>query len=339
MRVGLSLPTSGPFASSSFLRAFAGTCEDLGYDSLWMSDHVTWTAADAAHSAPVGTLDAWHEGRLPHHYDPIATLAYLAGLTGEVRLGTAVMVLPVRNPVLLAKAAASLDDLSGGRLTLGVGVGGTNYAEAEFGAVGAQDLRRHRGRVMDEWIDVLRGVWADPAFRYRGRFIDVDEASIYPKPVQPGGPPILVGGDSPTALARVARQGDGSIVSRLAPREVPARREELAELAGPHGRSQKAFHLAVVRWLSLADDEEAAVAQARSTLAGLRRGGRSAGVADIRQLVGTPGQLQEMVGEYHSSGIDELILQVVGPSEAAVLESLERFREDVLDEVDTGSRS
>src|SRR5690606_30851242 len=128
---------------------------------------------------------------------------------------------------VLAKELGTLDELSGGRLLLGVGVGGTVYADAEFGAVGAQHLRRHRGRVVDEWIEVMRRIWTEPTCSYRGQFIDVRSASIYPKPRQPGGPPILMGGDSAPALARVARLADGSIVSRLAPDEVGPRRAKL----------------------------------------------------------------------------------------------------------------
>jgi len=335
MRIGASLPTSGPLASSAFIRGFARTCEDWGYDTVWMSDHVTWTAEDAAHHLPVGSLDLWREGMEPQHYDPMATLSYLAGMTSRVRLGTGILVLPVRNPVVLAKEAASLDELSGGRLMLGVGVGGTGFADAEFGAVGAQPLRRHRGRVMDEWIEIMRGVWSQPSFRHDGEFIQVGDTTIYPKPRQPGGPPILVGGDSPTALERVARHADGSLVTRLAPARVAQRREQLADLAKPHGRSGIDFHLAVVRWLSIADHQGVAEAAAEPTLAGMRRGGRAV-TDDVLHFVGTPDRLREMVAEFHSAGVDEVILQVIGASEAAVIESLQRFREEVLDEVDGG---
>lgn len=331
MRIGLSLPTSGPLASSAFLRAFARSCEDLGYDGLWTSDHMTWTADQAAHHFPVGSVEAWRDPVEPRQFDPMATLAYLAGCTTTVRLGTAVLVLPTRNPVVLARQAASLDELSGGRLTLGVGVGGTAFADAEMGAVGAQGLRRRRGRVTDEWIDVMRGVWTRPTCTYAGEFIDVVDASIYPKPQQEGGPPILIGGDSPTALARVARRGDGSIVSRLEPADVGRRRHELAELAAPHGRSGMHFHLAVLRWLSIADDDRTAADRAEATLSRMTRGGRPIG-DDVR-LVGAPARLRDVVAAYVESGVDELILQVVGASERDVLESLRRFREDVLDQV------
>jgi probable F420-dependent oxidoreductase len=330
VRVGVALPANGPLASSGFLRQFATTCESLGYDALWISDHMSWSADHAAARFP-----AWAEGKradelIPNQYEPVATLAYLGGLTSTIRLGTAVLVLPVRNPVVLAREIATLDDLSGGRISLGVGVGGTNHADGDFAAVGLQNLRSRRGRATDEWIEVARRVWSDRVCNYRGDLIEIEEAWVFPKPVQPGGPPILIGGDSEHALERVARLADGSIVSRLAAADVESRRSDLADRSRRYDRHDVDFQLVVSQWLSIDDDEQVATDRAEQALGGVRRGGKPIAGQLGNNLIGSPARLQQIVGEYMSAGIDELLVQVVGDTEAEVLDSLHRLREHVL---------
>jgi probable F420-dependent oxidoreductase len=329
MRFGVSLPTSGPLASSTFIRRVAASCERLGYDTLWMNDHVTWSASDATRHDPAVAGRA-EDREPPLCYDPLATLSFLAGATERIRLGTCVLVLPVRNPVVTAKEVATLDSLSGGRVVLGVGVGGTIYADAEFAAVGAAQLRPSRGRVTDEWIEIMRCVWTQPTCSHRGEFLDVRDASVYPKPIQPEGPPILIGGDSPAALRRVARLGDGSIVSRLAPDDVGRRRAELTELATRYGRPDAQFELVALQWLSIAGDERTAVERAAAALSGTTRGGRPV-LGTVPHFVGAGAQLQDLAAAYSDAGVDEVILQVIGSSDSEVSDSIEQFAAEVLD--------
>ena len=329
MRIGVALPANGPHASASFLRTFATTCEQLDYDGLWVSDHMSWSARHAAARFP-----AWAAGKdadelRPNQYEPVATLGYLAGLTTRIRLGTAILVLPVRNPVVLAREIASLDDLCGGRLSLGVGVGGTNLADSDFGAAGVSHLKRRRGQVTDEWIEVIKRVWSERVCNYHGALIDVDDAWIFPKPAQRGGVPILVGGDSEHALGRVARLADGSIVSRLAPADVARRRQDLADRSAPFGRDGVHFHMVVSQWLSIDDDEAVAVTRAERALTGVQRGGGPI-AGQGTNLIGRPPRLREIVAEYESAGVDELMIQPIGESEHEVLEALRRFAGDVL---------
>jgi probable F420-dependent oxidoreductase len=338
MRFGVALPANGPHATAAFIREFAVACEQLGFDGLWIADHMSWSVDDAAARFPGWASGQDPEQLTPDQYEPVATLSFLAGVTQHIRLGTAVLVLPVRNPVVLAREIASLDQLSGGRISLGVAVGGTNHAAADFGAVGLQHLKPRRGRATDEWIEVIRRVWTERSCTYHGTLIEIDDAWIFPKPARSGGPPILIGGDSEHALARVARLADGSIVSRLPPTMVADRRRELADRARPHGRSDVHFDLVVSQWLSIDDDHSAAAARAERSLGGVRRGGRPI-TGDRDNMVGTPARLLEMVGEYEAAGIDELLLQVVGDSEAEVLDSLCQFSEDVMGCIRSGVRA
>lgn len=180
VKVGVSLPTNGPLASPEALRTVAVECDRLGYDSIWATDHTTWAPDAARKNFQVGSVQAWHEPVEPTYFEPLITMAHLAAATRRISLGLGVVVLPLRNPVLLAKQVACLDQLAGGRLLFAAGIGGDIYAEAEARAVGMSDLPRRRGRVADEWIDVMRCVWSQPSCSFQGRFIQVEDAQVYP---------------------------------------------------------------------------------------------------------------------------------------------------------------
>jgi probable F420-dependent oxidoreductase len=190
MQVGLCLPNFpfGERPSRSSIVEVALEAERLGYDSVWASDHLLVPA------------DMPRFGRI---FESLSTLAYLGGTTSRVRLGTSVLVAPMRNAVAIAKQAATIDELTGARLVLGVAAG---YAEREFSAVGASF--HDRGRHLDEAIGVMRTLWTAPDPRVEGpryRFADV---LFEPPPPRPGGVPIWVGVNSPAAIARAAKLGD-----------------------------------------------------------------------------------------------------------------------------------
>ncbi|GII83908.1 F420-dependent oxidoreductase [Sphaerisporangium siamense] len=171
MRTGVNVPNFGPGTSPEALRRWARTVEGLGFDLLMVSDHVVVTP-DVAAQYP------------EPFYEPFTTLSYLAGVTSRVLLGTTVLVAPYRHPLLVARMAANLNDLSGGRLVLGVGAG---WAHEEFEALGAPFERR--GALTDELLRTLREAWREEGYR-AGRI------------------PLLVGGNSDAALRRAARLGD-----------------------------------------------------------------------------------------------------------------------------------
>ncbi|TDD00010.1 LLM class flavin-dependent oxidoreductase [Nonomuraea deserti] len=172
MRLGVNVPNFGPGTDPGVLRRWAQTAEGLGFDLLMVSDHVVITP-DVAQKYPAP------------FYEPFTTLAWLAGCTSRIALGTTVLIVPYRHPLLVARMAANLNDLSGGRLVLGVGVG---WARQEFEALGVAHERR--GRLTDEHLAAIRAAWAGE-HDYRS-----------------GGIPIWVGGNSDAALRRAARFGE-----------------------------------------------------------------------------------------------------------------------------------
>ena len=172
MRLGVNVPNFGPGTEPGVLRCWAQTVEGLGFDLLMISDHVAVTP-DVAEQYPAP------------FYEPFTTLAWLAGITGRVRLGTTVLIVPYRHPLLIARMAANLNDLSGGRLVLGVGAG---WAEQEFGALGVPF--RQRGTLTDDYLRAVRAAWADDA-DYRGGQI-----------------PIWVGGNSDAGVRGAVNMGE-----------------------------------------------------------------------------------------------------------------------------------
>ncbi|MBE1583846.1 LLM class flavin-dependent oxidoreductase [Nonomuraea angiospora] len=174
MRIGVNVPNFGPGTNPGVLRSWAQTVEGLGYDLLMVSDHVAITS-DVAEQYPAP------------FYEPFTTLAWLAGSTTRIGIGTTVLIVPYRHPLLVARMAANLNDLSGGRLVLGVGIG---WARQEFEALGA--VYERRGKVTDEYLAAIRAAWADEDDYRSG-----------------GGVPIWVGGGSEAGLRRAVRYGEG----------------------------------------------------------------------------------------------------------------------------------
>jgi probable F420-dependent oxidoreductase len=181
VRLGVNVPNFGPGTDPDVLRRWALTVEGLGFDLLMLSDHIAVTP-DVAEQYPAP------------FYEPLTTLAWLAGLTRQIRLGTTVLIVPYRHPLLTARMAANLNDLSGGRLVLGVGVG---WARQEFDALGVPF--RDRGRLTDLHLLAIRAAWADGE-DYRG-----------------GPVPVWIGGNSDAALRRAVRLGDAWHPLRFTP--------------------------------------------------------------------------------------------------------------------------
>jgi probable F420-dependent oxidoreductase len=202
LRFGCHLPTFGPIATRDAVLAFARRMEALGYDSLWASDHIVLPYAVRSRY-PYSETGQFPLPPAANFLEPLTTLALVAGVTERVRLGTTILVLPHRHPLLAAKMVSTLDHLSGGRVTLGVGVG---WMREEIEMLGGP--YDGRGAWSDEAIRVMRACWESDRARFAGRFFSFDEIGMLPRPAQTR-VPILVGGESAAALRRVVALGDG----------------------------------------------------------------------------------------------------------------------------------
>lgn len=195
MKIGVCSANSGPYTTREILIELAQSAEAVGIESIWVSEHLV-LADPREPPSPMDPEDPI--------LDPVAALAFLAGTTRSVRLGTGIVVLPLRNPLILAKELATVDVLSGGRLIFGVGVG---YVEREFAALGVPF--DGRGARAEEYLSAIRAMWTEEHPVYAGRTIDVSGVQAHPHPLQRPRPPIVMGGYAPVVMRRTIREADG----------------------------------------------------------------------------------------------------------------------------------
>ena len=239
MKFDLWIPTASPMTTADLLGAVASESEERGIATLWVGEHVVTFdqyasrypyAADGRMPAPSGS------GLL----EPMVTLSYLAARTSTVRLGTAMLLLPQRNPVYTAKEVSSLDWLTGGRVDLGIGVG---WLKEEFDALGVPWERR--GVRTDEYVGVLKTLWCDDTSSFEGETYTLPPCEMFPKPVQLPHPPIHIGGETTAALRRAARFGQGWHTFNRSPEELAAGLKELDVLLQEEGRSRRDLRITV----------------------------------------------------------------------------------------------
>jgi len=204
MKLGLMFANSGPFAAPQLFAHLAQSAEQFGFESIWTVEHVVIPQdyKSPYPYSPSGKTPGSEEVPIP---DPLLPLAYAAAITKTLKLGTGVLILPQRHPLYVAKEIATLDVLSNGRVMLGIGSG---WLAEEFASLGL-DFHK-RGARTDEAIQSMRALWSsDPASSFHGKHFNFGPVKCFPKPIQKGGVPILIGGHSPAAARRAGRFGDG----------------------------------------------------------------------------------------------------------------------------------
>ena len=219
MRLDLVLPNQGGFAEEA-LRA-GPHFEAMGWDGLWLTDHVVGAGAYARHNAAYGA----------HWQEIMVSMAWLAAQTSRIRIGSGILVVPYRDPVVTAKMVSTLDLLSGGRIDLGVGTG---WARREFMALGKGAIFERRGAYTDEALDVMLACWKGGDITHRGRFFDVEKVSFAPSPVQGERVPIWVGGFelAPAPLRRTAKYADYWHPTGITPDQVKEGGDRIDDMAG-----------------------------------------------------------------------------------------------------------
>ena len=267
MKLGFSLPNNQGVAHVNDLVTLAIEAESLGYHSVWVSEHLFHA-----------TYVANRLGDAPYH-EALTILTAVAGATSKVRLGTSVLVLPWHHPVQLAKRVASLDDYSGGRVSLGVGVAQT---EDEFENLGVPFT--HRGRIADEMLMAMKILWTEKDPKFNGKYFNFDGLQFEPKPIQKPYPPLLIGGTSRRAIERVVEHGDGWHALSQSPQDIAPVVNELRQ------RRSDTIDVSVRSMTTIMDRSWDRPVEERVT------------------MKGTLEELTAMLQAYEHAGVDEVVL-------------------------------
>lgn len=235
MDYGFVLPHFTTFANTEpakRLVAAAEAAEGLGYSTVWVADHIVF---------PTKIEGGYAFNPNDPFFEPLTVLGALALRTTRVKLGTAVLILPYRHPLYTAKALATIDVLSGGRVVVGVGAG---WLEPEFTALGVPI--KERGSRTDETIEILKAAWTQDVLHFAGRHFQIENIKFVPQPLQKPRPPILVGGMTKGALRRIARLADGWVAMAKGPEDVKAPLDTLRDLATKAGRRPEDLRICVL---------------------------------------------------------------------------------------------
>lgn len=310
MRVGVLAPQIGHNTGRGPLRDVAQAADELGFSSVWVSDHIMIPASTTSSypyrtSGEIGVMDD------QPYYEMLSTLGYLAAVTERVELGTAVAILPYRNPVFLAKALATLDQLSEGRLIFGVGVG---WLRDEFEALGADFAVR--GKYSDEILTFLRTAWStQQPVAFHGEHIQLAPAFLNPRPYQDREIPFWIGGESQAAYRRIVRHGNAWFphVFSHPPEAIARQVAELKEKRARAGRGEEEFEVGLFVPFHLTDQAESDPLEPWRT----------------SQLRGSVEQVRDMLLAYRDAGVTHTLLMFGGRPDRRIA-WMQRIRDSIL---------
>jgi probable F420-dependent oxidoreductase len=305
MKFGVFLPVSGRAASRKTLMQAAQRAESLGYDSVWAADRLVmpWKIATTYPYSKEATFIVPADRPF---FDTLTCLAFLAGCTEKIQLGMSVMVLPYRHPLHWAKIATTIDQLSTGRLIMGVGVG---WMEEEFAAMNAPF--KERGKVSDEQLTLLKQLWTEEHITFRGKYYQVDDIAFNPKPYRKPRIPIWVGGEGKYAQRRAGQFGDAwfPYFVRVTPQELLLRFDNVREEAKKAGRNPDEIDFACCLPIELTAND---VAQ------------------EDDYLKGSIGQVSAAIQKFIDVGVVHIGLQFMIPHYPERQEQIERFAKEAL---------
>jgi alkanesulfonate monooxygenase SsuD/methylene tetrahydromethanopterin reductase-like flavin-dependent oxidoreductase (luciferase family) len=318
---GLRLPNSGPLATAEAVLEAAREAERLGYDTVWVHDHISWMPENLTHFS-VGSIDAC-KGQKPNFFESLSTLAVIAGQTCRVQLGVAGLVVTFRDPRVLARQALTIDSLSGGRLILAMGIG---EIQNDFDAL--QVPRKQRGRIANEHLAALDAALSQNAVaEYHGERIDFSGAGFFPKPI---GLKRWIVGHSDAALARVVRLASGWLTAHLSLEDFGARKLALSKALAEGGRSEASVTCVAELFVAIEDTPDEALRVASRSLehffGSVEKGLR-------RTIVGTPQQAIEQLRAYIQAGADHFELRLFAHSMEHYLSTARRIAEEVISKI------
>lgn len=321
---GLNFPL--PFANPDQVVEIIQAAERLGYHSVWGNDHIT---------APKYVREAFD--RPPNFYEPLITLAYAAAKTSTIRLAPSVIVLPMREPVYLAKQVATLDCFSGGRFILGVGVGA--YREEFERLHPTLAATAKRSEMVDESLEALVKLFTEPVASFRGRYYEFDGIALSPKPVQKP-LPLYVGGNSSSSARRAGKWGTGWLPAALPPEAIRRGIEIVRQSAEEAGRDPGSIDIAPQLMVCMGQTYEEAIDRFKNSqmyhhlisLQGSTLRNQDLSRIEENNLIGTPEQVLEKIAELEKAGVTHCAaLNFITQTPAEMIEQMEFFKESVVD--------
>lgn len=308
---GVSLPNFGKFCAKDFLVRAAQEAEALGFDSLWVSDHIvipsqkTWK--DSRSEFRGESLAEHMKFLTEDFYEPLTTLTFLSAVTKKIKLGTSCLILPYRNPMLVAKMAATLDNLSEGRLILGVSHG---WIREEFDALGVPFEKR--GKLTDESIQAMMILWHDGCASFHGEFFSFNDMALSPKPAQKPHPPVWVGGHKRKAMERAVNFADGWHPTQFTPEQMKEEKGKMSAYAKSCGKNITDFVLSMRLSLYITDAKKDS--------------------SPRRPCTGTLDEIKDDIIKYKEAGVTHFVFDVLGKTQEKFLETMKTFAEKIMKE-------
>jgi probable F420-dependent oxidoreductase len=307
----------------------AKLAEKLNYDSVWVHDHIVWGTEQHSGHLSSGSAEALSPSQQPNFYESLTTISTIAGCTERVKLGVAVVVLPLRNPVVFAKQTSIIDVLSGGRLIVGVAPGAPKITEKEFEAIGVDYHKR--GKITDDYIRAVKKLWTEPLATYEGRFVSFRDVQMFPKPLQKPHPPILIAGGerglSEIAIKRAAELGSGWIPAYLTKTELEQGRKQLERKMKEVGRGGEKLMVGLEMFTGIDQSDDAAEKAYSATL---MKNFDSVEEGTKRSLVGSSRTIAKRLEAYERVGLDFVELKFMYSTIQQFHELMTKFAEDIL---------
>jgi probable F420-dependent oxidoreductase len=334
VQFGVRVPNSGPLTSIENIVDAAKRSEDMGFDAIWVHDHVVWSNEMHRHHISSGAHEALEDDQTADFYESMTTLGYLAAETKSIQMGVACLVMPCRNPIFAAKQIATVDWLSeGGRLLIGVGLGSKATRESnEFEVFGVP--MNKRASMTDEYIQAMKAIWTEPLASYEGRHIKFEDAEIYPKPKTDPHPPVWVGGWTDYAAVRAGKYGEGWIPGWLSPSEMARGCKILEETAAEHGRDGSQITIGVEKLATISRSRDEAMTRALPTI---RTSSESyeRDVDDIqfaldRHIFGSVEDVRRRVDEFVEAGVRHFELKLIYASMDELYEQMELWAQEIM---------
>ena len=328
MKFGIGIPNCregrgvpSPFGEPSKIVSLTREAERLGYDSVWADDHIVVT--QRMHKEGMDLRDGTH----PNWYDPLVTLAACATTTSRIQLCVGVVCVPFRDPIILAKQAATLDQMSNGRFGLGLGLGRRD----EYERFNSESSKVHRGRLAVEIMEAVHRLFTEDDVTYQGEYVKFRGVSLYPKPVQ-SPPSIYIAGEAEDTPDRIARWATGQLMTMGArARPIPERLELLAKALENHGRKLSDIDKTIVITQNINRSHEKAVEAYKKSPLGWRSRPETFDWFVANNAIGTPEEVAEKVTKSFEMGIDHYTMHHMAVQSYQELEEqIQIFAEEVI---------